>query len=364
MKKKPALDFSPEFWDKAVDLPFITLDLIHDAIEQVANLKLSVDRQERFALKNLLALSQRLENENKPVETASEEDLKRKHLLIDLKYEQSDFFIMDSEDLPYLKNDIASMAHPIFALKAGDTRTIEYQLLKRDSEIDKVIIRPGAELGRATIFDKDIWIFVCSKLMQAKFDGKQIKKTVEFTSSEYFQKTNRGRGGNQYNQLKDALNRLAGTRIETNIKTGGERISQGFGLIDAWKITEKGRNEAPLKVLVTLPDWLYNSIEAKEVLQISKEYFRLRKALDRRIYEIARKHCGRQKKWKIKLSVLREKTGTTSNIHSFRHSIKSLVKANVLPDYSIEYDPIDDFVIFHNNKFDLIEEEENNENKG
>ncbi len=48
-------------------------------------------------------------------------------------------------------------------------------------------------------------------------------------------------------------------------------------------------------VEVTLPDWLYQGITQTKILKISPDYFRIRKAIDRRIYEIARKHCGYQK---------------------------------------------------------------------
>ncbi len=36
------------------------------------------------------------------------------------------------------------------------------------------------------------------------------------------------------------------------------------------------------------------AIKAHEVLTLPPDYFRLRKPTERRIYEIARKHCGKQ----------------------------------------------------------------------
>lgn len=340
------MDFSAEFWDTAIELPHITLDMIKKIMGEVEGIRLSTSKKEFLVLKNLTALSNKIELEKNPPETIDPE-LEKKHLL-NIKHDQSDFFIAEIEDLPYFKNDVASMAHPIFALKSGDTRTIEYESKTNLGQLQKVIIRPSAELGRATIFDKDIWIFIISKLMHAKFNDKPTNKTVEFSSLEFFLKTNRGRGGNQYDLLRNSLNRLVGTRIETNITTGSKRIAEGFGLLDSWKITEEGKNQAPLKILVTLPDWLYNSIEAKEVLQITGDYFRLRKALDRRIYEIARKHCGHQKSWRIKLLTLKQKTGTVSTDRHFRHSIKSLAEANVLPGYEVKYEAKEDMITFEN----------------
>jgi plasmid replication initiation protein len=43
-----------------------------------------------------------------------------------------------------------------------------------------------------------------------------------------------------------------------------------------------------------IADRLYNAILAREVLTLNRDYFRLDGGLERRIYELARKHCGRQ----------------------------------------------------------------------
>jgi len=103
-----------------------------------------------------------------------------------------------------------------------------------------------------------------------------------------------------------------------------------------------------VRVSVTLPDWLYRSIEAKAVLTISPDYFRLRKPLDRRIYELARKHCGNNKQWIFNLDTLKDKSGSTASLREFRRGIKSLALSNQLPDYKIVYDDKKDQVIFKN----------------
>jgi plasmid replication initiation protein len=52
-------------------------------------------------------------------------------------------------------------------------------------------------------------------------------------------------------------------------------------------------------VEVSLNEWLYNAILAREVLTLNRDSFRLDGGLERRIYELARKHCGSQAKWTI-----------------------------------------------------------------
>ena len=182
--------------------------------------------------------------------------------------------------------------------------------------------------------------------MQAKFEGKEINNVIEFSAMEFFKATNRGDGGKQFEMFRDALNRLSGTRIMTEIETGGKRSASSFGLLDGWEVTEENKKKLPLKVVIELPHWLYRSITKNEVLPISKDYFRLRKPIDRRIYEIARKHCGKQKSWKISLENLHLKTGATMVLKEFRRSLNSLCHADVLPDYEIDYDRQADMVIF------------------
>lgn len=108
---------------------------------------------------------------------------------------------------------------------------------------------------------------------------------------------------------------------------------------------------------VTLPDWLYQALHKKKMLKISPDYFRIRKAIDRRLYEIARKHCGNQGEFTIALEKLHLKTGSTALLKMFRHNIKQLAKANDLPDYSIRYDAKADMVIFNNRNLTPEQEE-------
>jgi hypothetical protein len=69
---------------------------------------------------------------------------------------------------------------------------------------------------------------------------------------------------------------------------------------------------------VSLSDWVYRIIQGSEVLTLSRDYFRLRKPVDCRVYELARKHCGEQDEWKISLELLHKKTGASSHAREFQ----------------------------------------------
>jgi hypothetical protein len=97
---------------------------------------------------------------------------------------------------------------------------------------------------------------------------------------------------------------------------------------------------------VKLSDWVYKIIEGSEVLTLSPDYFRLRKSIDRRIYELARKHCGDQDEWKISLELLHKKTGSSSHKWEFKSMVRELVEQDHLPDYSVLLDG--NMVMFRN----------------
>lgn len=97
-----------------------------------------------------------------------------------------------------------------------------------------------------------------------------------------------------------------------------------------------------LDVEITLSDWVFNAIEGHEVLTINRRYFQLRKPLERRFYELARKHCGQQKEWRIKLKTLRDKCGSGSTLKEFKRLVSKIMEDdnqhNHMPDYSFSFD--------------------------
>lgn len=259
------------------------------------------------------------------------------------KKNQIDFFIADEIEIQSIRDEIASMEHPFFALKSGDTRIREYV-----NGNTKVTIKPTAD-GIATIFDKDIWIYCISKLQHAINNYDPINRTIYFTPYDFFVISNRAYGGTAYKELEKALSRLKGTVIKTNIVYSEDKQEIiEFGLIDSWRILEEKKGKLDIGMVeVTLPDWLFDAIKKTKILKISPDYFRIRKAIDRRIYEIARKHCGNKLEFEISLDKLFLKTGSSSTKEKFKFNLKLLIKKNDLPDYEI-FLKSNDNVVFRN----------------
>ena len=189
-------------------------------------------------------------------------------------------------------------------------------------------------------------LYCASHLRAGISGGKEPSQTVRFTAYDLLVLTNRTTGGNAYERLEKALDRLKGTVLKTNIKTGGNRIEKGFGIIDSWEIVKESEDGKMIALEVKLSDWLYNAIMGNEMLTINRDYFRLRKPLDRRIYELARKHCGEQKQAKISLEKLQKKVGSTTVLRKFRAQIVRITESDHLPDYSVSM--ADDIVTFKN----------------
>ena len=259
--------------------------------------------------------------------------------LLPNRHPQQDLFVLDIADV-VPKDDTASMEHPLFSLATKpDMRHLVY------SSGDTVLKIEPSGRGLPTIFDKDILIFCISQLMHRKNRGEKIGKRVRFNAHELMVATNRRTDGSSYPRLEQALVRLSGTRFITNIKTGGKVETRIFGLIEEGGFVRKEDSFRVDYCEVVLSDWLMRAIEAAEVVTISKDYFRLRRPLERRIYEIARKHCGSQPRWQISLANLQEKTGSNAPLKRFRLNLRQIIADDHIPFYRMELIK-DDLVIF------------------
>lgn len=256
------------------------------------------------------------------------------------RHPQKDFFILDISDV-VAKDDMASMEHPLFSLATKpDMRHLIYK-----NGTNKLEIIPSGR-GLPTIFDKDILIFSISQLMDMKNRGEKIGKRVRFSARELLIATNRPTNNLGYNRLEHAFQRLRGTTFTTNIATGNKIETRIFGLIDEGGFVRTADERFRLDYCeIVLSDWLMRAIEANEVVTISNDYFRLRRPLERRLYEIGRKHCGGQPKWQIGLAKLQEKTGSNAPLKKFRLNIRQIIEDDHTPFYRMELTE-DDLVIF------------------
>ncbi len=256
------------------------------------------------------------------------------------RHQTGDFFVCDILDaLP--KDDMATMEHPVFSLATKpDLRILAYA----HNGID-ITVTPSVR-GLATIHDKDILIYCISQLMAALNVGRTVSRNITLRAHDLLVATNRETSGDAYRRLREAFERLAGTRITTNLAIDwqgddGVEVTRGFGLIEGWEIARKTRGGRMISVSVTLSDWLFRAVMTSAVLTLNRDYFRLRKPLERRIYELARKHCGRQDSWRASVDTLLKKSGSASPRRVFRAMLREMIAADHLPDYAMVEEPGD-----------------------
>lgn len=277
--------------------------------------------------------------------------------LLPERHKTPDFFIADIFDALPLKNDRHTMEHPFFSLSTKkDLRTIEYS--KNGVSIK---VKPDHEHGLPTMFDKDILLY-CGSLVVAELNKHPTKwppQTLRFSCHDLMVTTNRMTNGQAYAQLKNAFERINGCTITTNIQTNKKTAVKGFHLIENFEVIESSHHKSRMvRVEVKLSDWYYNALIGKEVLTINRDYFRLRKPLERRLYELARKHCGHQERWSISLENLKEKCGSISPLFKFRSYIRTTIKThgseNHFPDYDITLSDKDVVTFINRNKNSFV----------
>lgn len=255
------------------------------------------------------------------------------------------------------KSDRHSMEHPFFSIsKRKDLQIRHYE----NPDGTWLEITPSVK-GLATIWDRDVIIFAISVIRDAMargitFEHPAKDQPINITAYNMLAATSRGTGGKSYDDLELALDRLRGTTIKTNITTGGngknsERTdaTEGFGLIEKYKIVRDSKTRRMLSVELILSEWLWDAIQSdKDLLTIDREYFSITGGLERRLYELARKHCGHQKVWQIGMEKLFNKSGSVASQKEFRRMIKEIVKKNSLPGYLLEFDAKTDILTVRN----------------
>lgn len=287
------------------------------------------------------------------VETNDKEPRRKEPDLLTPEHEavQGDLFTCEIANWP-IKDDIASMEFPLFSLaKRKDTKTREY---RRGNKTVRII---PSSVGAATVFDKDLLLYIASQIVEARNQGLMPSRSVKISSIDFLLGTDRGDGAGSYERILDMLRRLRGTTIETNIPTGIDKVTQtdGFAMIDTYtvlsgkkivrKVLDKqtGKHkevevEKVFSFTVKISEWLYNGLMNFEVLTLDRGYFKLSSSIERRLYEIARKHCGDQAMWKINIDLLAEKIGTSQDRFRVREDIRKAIAEDALPQYRVALD--------------------------
>ncbi len=245
---------------------------------------------------------------------------------------QGDLFRLDSPLTAELRGERSLMAFPFFALaKNAWMKPLTYQANNVTIEV-----RPSAS-GVATIYDKEIVLYIAS-LMLAKIEvGESVTQDFVFTAHDLFTVTGANHSARSYGRLSEALERLQGTQIKTNIEAGGEGEEGFFSWLSEAKLhySRTHGGERRLKaVKVRLCDWLFRAILLdRHVLDYAAAYFQLG-PIERRIYEVAR--SSGEERLETDLATFRLQIGYQNPLANFRNALKQIAASDSIPDYRLE----------------------------
>jgi len=247
---------------------------------------------------------------------------------------QPELFQLDSPLTGEIRGERSLMAFPFFALsKNAWMKPLAYAT--PDVSIE---VRPSAR-GVATIYDKEIVLYIAS-LMATKLDqGAPVSQDFIFTAHDLFSVTGANHSARSYARLSDALERLQGTQIRTNIEAGGEGEEGFFSWLSEARLqyARTRQGEKRLKaVKVRLCDWLFRAIlRDRQVLDYAATYFQLG-PIERRIYEVARSTCIEGEALEIDLRTFRLQIGFQNHLSNFRIAMRQIAAADAIPDYHLE----------------------------
>lgn len=247
---------------------------------------------------------------------------------------QRDLFQLDSPLTAAIRGERSLMAFPFFALsKHAWMKPLSYHQGPVSIEV-----RPSSS-GVATIYDKEIVLYIASLMVGKVEEGGDASQDFVFTAHDLFSVTGSNQSARSYQRLSEALERLQGTQIKTNIEAGGEGEEGFFSWLSEARLhySKTRTGEKRLKaVKVRLCDWLYRAIlRDRHVLDYTTAYFQLG-PVERRIYEVARSSCEEDGRLEIDLATFRLQIGYQNPLANFRATLKGIAAANTIPDYHIE----------------------------
>lgn len=232
-----------------------------------------------------------------------------------------------------VKDQIDLMARCWFSLTPGRVEPIQHEYRDaRTGQTETIRITGSPEYGIATVYDQDLLIFVISQWVDANRLGIQQSRRIHFTPYQFLSWMKREPGGGQYQRLKETLNRLRTTTIQTTVRSGNHRKNRikQFSRISEWEMTEE--NGEIRGVEVVLAEWLFESIHDFHVLTLDRRYFDIPGSLERWLYRYARKATGGARGvWRESFQMLHQKSASQSEFKHFASTLRKLTKKNELP---------------------------------
>ena len=249
-----------------------------------------------------------------------------------------DLLTLDISALP-VKDSRLTIEFPFFQLTK--TPSDPEERVYKDHRGNTLRISPHHKLGYVTQYDKHLLIYLISLAMRhlnSKPDTP-LPQRMRFYAGDFIRFANRTNTGHQYQRLDDSLRRLTGCQFEIDVTSGNRHIHDNVHLLDASRmVREYDTHGRLLYIEIALSDWIRTLLEAKMVLTLHPHYFRLSSPLEQRLYEIARKFCGRQQRWAVNSRMLQIYSGSAAVHYSFLQQLRKIAASGDLLDYRMRID--------------------------
>ena len=252
-------------------------------------------------------------------------------------------FQLDSPAIGEISGELPLMSFPFFAL----SKKAWMEPLVYSTRTGSIEVRPSP-LGVATIYDKEIILLIASLIASKIEEGASVSQDLILTANDLFSATGSNHSARSYSRLSDALGRLQGTQIKTNIEVAGGGEVGFFSWLSAARLqyAPSSKGEKRLKaVKVRLSDWLFRTIlRERQLLDYAPTYRKLG-PIQRRIYEVARSACIDGERLEMGVEALKSQIGFRRRLPCFDTVLRKLAAANDFPDYDIrlvEDAPMDD----------------------
>lgn len=250
---------------------------------------------------------------------------------------QGDLFRLDSPLYGDVQGERTVAEFPFFAL----SKKKQMKPMVFESEDVRIQINPGSD-GIATIYDKDLLLYLASLMAERADQGETVEQSLTFTANDLFRVTDTNASARSYTSLRASLQRLQGTQIITNIETGGEGQEGAFSWVLKYdiKYIKDSRGERRVKAIeVMVCDWLYRAILTdRRIAAYHLGFFKLG-PIERRLYELALFNCQDGQDYVIQIGALAARVGCATDVRGLENLKKELRKIadqETLPEYFVE----------------------------
>lgn len=250
---------------------------------------------------------------------------------------QGNLFSLDSPLYGDVKGERTVAEFPFFAL----SKKAHMTPMVFESSDARIEINPS-KTGVATIYDKEILLYIASLMAERTAKGEKVDRVMTFTANDLFRVTGTNSSARSYTSLKSSLNRLQGTQIITNIETGGEGSDSSFSwLLKAdIKYAKTSTGERRVKwIEVMVCDWLYRAILTDQrIAAYHLDFFKLG-PIERRLYELAKFNCKDDEGFRVNIEELAARVGCASDkrgLEYFKKQLREVSDQDSLPEYTLD----------------------------